>query len=737
MDKVKVDLHKCFGINKLIEEFDFSEDNVYAIYARNGLMKTSFSKTFKKIQENRASEIRDEIFDEDGSAIITIDTQPIKASDIFVIKSFENSYESSSITSLLVDEDVKEKIKTVLKLKDKFLKLLENRSGLKVAKTSGGKKVYELEPTIVKDFGFSEESFLLNLSELAVIEPSYDCNNITYSNIFDDSVLKKIESSEFQEKIEEFVKKSDEIYNNYSFLEKGNLTLPKLKDILKSLEKDKFFIKKNLIVLDGSIEIGKSDELKKKIDEIEAEIKAVPVFQDIEKLLSDVKGSALKDIIETNPDIVKYLKIENMQQLKIELWSSYIKAEWTKFSELCNEYKRLEETVKDANFEDSPWKKALKIFEERFTVPYKMNITNLKGAIIGESIPRVEFSFEKDGMVVSLDRNKLEDIDVLSQGERRALYLLNIIFDIENRNILNQETLFIVDDIADSFDYKNKYAIVEYLYEMAQNPKFKMIILSHNFDFYRTISSRLGVSSDNRLFASCSNDEVFLSKEKYQNQPFVFWKKNLSAINCVALIPFMRNIIEYGDDRNLANIVGIDKDYMLLTHLLHQKEETSNITFGDLKGLFKSYLGNETYLSDVQEADSVEKKIYDLADNINVNNSELEYKIIISMAIRHVAEKHMISSINAYSGQLMWEKRRRQMTGNSLDFMHYISSVGNQTRELFEVYKQIGMSNDIETLEEVNIMTPENIHLNSFMYEPILDMDIIELLALYRKVKQM
>ena len=40
-------------------------------------------------------------------------------------------------------------------------------------------------------------------------------------------------------------------------------------------------------------------------------------------------------------------------------------------------------------------------------------------------------------------------------------------------------------------------------------------------------------------------------------------------------------------------------------------------------------------------------------------------------------------------------------------------------------------------MEEVNIMTPENIHLNSFMYEPILDMDISELLNLYQKVQGM
>ena len=41
----------------------------------------------------------------------------------------------------------------------------------------------------------------------------------------------------------------------------------------------------------------------------------------------------------------------------------------------------------------------------------------------------------------------------------------------------------------------------------------------------------------------------------------------------------------------------------------------------------------------------------------------------------------------------------------------------------------------IKLLKEVNLMTPENIHLNSFMYEPILDMSPTQLKNLYRKLK--
>ena len=37
----------------------------------------------------------------------------------------------------------------------------------------------------------------------------------------------------------------------------------------------------------------------------------------------------------------------------------------------------------------------------------------------------------------------------------------------------------------------------------------------------------------------------------------------------------------------------------------------------------------------------------------------------------------------------------------------------------------------IELFEEVSMMTPENIHINSFMFEPILDMDDYYLKKLY------
>ncbi|TCN72772.1 hypothetical protein EDB60_103247 [Vibrio crassostreae] len=64
-------------------------------------------------------------------------------------------------------------------------------------------------------------------------------------------------------------------------------------------------------------------------------------------------------------------------------------------------------------------------------------------------------------------------------------------------------------------------------------------------------------------------------------------------------------------------------------------------------------------------------------------------------------------------------------------FVEGISS--NQTRALYDKFIELYQAEQdtIRLLDQVNLMTPENIHLNSFMYEPILDMSAHSLYQLY------
>ncbi len=735
MEKIDCNLKNCYGIKKMQHQFDFTETNAIAVYAKNGLMKTSFSKTFRKIQENKKDDVKDEIFNVQGTVDVKIDGNSVNSQNVFVIKSFESSYESSNLAHLLVNDEIKLSINSVLVLKEKLLKLLEKQSGLKIMKTQSGKKVYELEPKIIEDFEFSESSFLLNLRAFTEMDLEFECSYIKYSALFDPTVIKKIVSSEFQEKLDEFCTASDAIYAEYDFLLKGNFTLPRLKDVCKTLESDNFFVRDNQLHLQGGYEIKELADLKNKITELDDKIKEVPEFKEIEKMLSDAKGTILKEIIENHPEIIEYLKVDKLEKLKKQLWLSYIQKEESIFVELLTKYEELEEEIETVDLDDTLWQKALSIFQERFTVPYKMEISNIKGTIIGESLPRVEFIFEDGDNRVNMNRDKLESIDVLSQGERRALYLLNIIFDIERLKQSSDEILFVIDDIADSFDYKNKYSIIEYLCDIANINQFKLIILSHNFDFYRAVSGRLSLGRSSRLCAEIRGEQINLEVERYQNNPFEYWKTNLENKNVLALIPFVRNLIQYGVDKKIGDIDGIDSDFLLLTNLLHEKAETSNIKFNTLKIIYENYLGYGNFKNPIDLSGFVIDKLWEVAEGITSTNSFLEDKIVLAIAIRHLAERFMINEILNYQNNVEWKENNQLTSGSGAQFIEHLENASNQTRELYNVYTQFGTDGNKRVLSEVNIMTPENIHLNSFMYEPILDMDINELLNLYGKVK--
>ena len=318
-------------------------------------------------------------------------------------------------------------------------------------------------------------------------------------------------------------------------------------------------------------------------------------------------------------------------------------------------------------------------------------------------------------------------LNILSTGEKRAYYILNMIFQILVSKKDGKERLIILDDISESFDYKNKYAIIEYIDDIAEytdengDKLFKILLLTHNFDFYRTVASRI-TKRGNSYIAFFNDGEIKLEKGQYTKNIFSNYKERLtkkySDNIMVASIPFVRNLIQYTEDEN--NI-----DYLLLTSVLHYKTDTQTITLKQIQDVFNRYwCKNENVTFAVgRENVSIYKVIIEEADKIiDVEKLDIENKLILSMAIRLKAELYMKDKILADI-----------MNGN--DIMNDIYSKKNQSAWLTKAYKQYINDDAMNTLELVAMITPENIHINSFMFEPILDMSIKQLYGLYQNVK--
>ena len=723
--KIELSLKNCFGIEEMHGNLDFNKGNVIAIYSKNGTMKTSLAKTFKKIQTGNPDSIRDEIFNIPGTADIKIEDNQILPEQVFVIESFEEKYESKKLLSLLVSDETREITKDLLNKKDILIKNLNKQSGISKS---------QIEKIILEDFSTPNSTLTSLVKDLNQLPKHSDFNlKLKYVDIFDETLKSKILSDSFQKDINNYIKARKNIYRKYKFLETDSFDFTNFRDFTDTVKKSKYFSPSNKIELKEKGMIGKIEEFEGLIEEINDEFRATEYYQKLEKeLRSSRKAKNLLTIIEQTPEIIEKLKKDNIEQFKRDLWASYLRDNLELTEEIENLYKNASKRLKEEIKKRSEWQEILDKFNERFDVPFEMLIKNTEELLLGEEVPRVIFRFKKGGYSpVEIDRPMLENKNTLSRGEKRALYLLNILFDIESlKKERNNPILLVIDDIADSFDYQNKYAIIEYLSDLCEeNSKFKLLILSHNFDFYRTVCSRLSISRAHRLHTSRNNNIIELIEEKYQKEPINSWRDIRNIAQAIALIPLARNLSQYKKGESKTDLHY--KNSEDLASALHIKPKDESIKVSRLGDLFELYIKiKRNFLDTIDQNKYVTDLILETANDIkNEPDPQLEHKITLSIAIRLKAERFMIDSLLA-SGKYSCEE----------DITKDITK--NQTRVLFDKYKKVISSStekvrNLKILSRINIITPEHIHLNSFMYEPILDTDIKDLIKLYEETSKM
>lgn len=742
MTKLLLNLENCFGINKIKDlELDFDESNVVAIYSRNGTMKTSLANTFHCLQKKEKP--KDELYNLVSKCDIKLDNRAIDHDEIFVVKSFDESIIGSEegVTTLLVDEPNKKKYEA-------FNKKIQTEKASFISdlnKLSGEKKV-NIENLLLKVFGYNNfYDFLENIDTNGF---SDQYAHLKHSIIFNPDVRNLLDDPDVSANLQRYNVKYREILNNNSLYKIEVFNPTRALSSFKTLQDENFFKVGHKVHIDGEPLSITEAEFKDKLEQTRQAILADAELKKIESAMHGKKSTKeFESLFEKEKWILAKLEPGSIDEFQRDLWSSYIKkldakleSLKTTYSDSKNEIHKIEAI---ASQQGEKWEKLVFKFDSRFSPPFKLEVKDKKSAVLGQSTPNIVFNFkDANGNKKSLDKGSLERLGILSMGERRIYYLLHLMYELESIKNKAGEIVIVIDDIADSFDYKNKYAIIEYLKELSEESNFKLLILTHNFDFFRTIISRLKIPQLSCIHSMKTDSDIVFKADKDLLNPFQTWKDNLNEKNIIALIPLVRNLIEYGKYD--------PKDYLTLTHLLHKKEKTKyfvsgklvtvakeaeyseangdfeiqkseNIKFSTLKDIYSRYLNTSDFDWSQIEDTSVFDRILFISTKITESN--LEDKIILATGIRLEAEVYMIGKID------------------NPNFVRRIAS--SQTAELFTKLKGkiksqevIDVSdNNLKHLTSVNTMTPENIHINSFMYEPILDMDINELRDLYIEVK--
>ena len=718
MDRVSVDLKNCYGIKRLCAQFDFSQETVYAIYAPNGAMKTSLAQTFQDIANAVSS--TDRIFPTRVSSRRVTDERGVDLvkESVLVVRPYDEEFGHTEKTStLLVDAKLRKEYEQLYQEIDNSKELL--LKGLK--EQSQSKK--PLENEISSAFTSSDNEFYTAMSRIKkelLEQKDAPFSDVHYDKIFDEKVLSALGTKDLKTAIEDYVQRYNELLAASTYFKKGTFDYYNAGQIAKSLADNGFFAAKHTVNLNAAVklEIRTQKELEEVIArEKEAIIKDKQLrkqFDEIAKLLE--KNATLRDFQNYMLEHEAILsQLTNIKKFKEDIWKSYLKARFDLYLDLMGKYEAAETRTKqieeEAAEQQTQWEQVIQIFNDRFFVPFKLTVKNRIAVMLGdEAMIDLGFTYHDGPDNVSVD--KLALLKALSTGEKRALYIMNVLFEIETRRKANQESLMVIDDIADSFDYQNKYAIIQYLKDISQDRLFKQIIMTHNFDFFRTIQSRF-VPYAHCLMASKSKSGIALEQASGIKNVFVTdWKPNFftDSRKKIASIPFLRNLVEYtkGED---------DPKFAKLTSLLHWKADSAAITEADLNAIYNELCGPPVGTSangtrsviDIIHAEA--RSCMTAGAGINFEN-----KIVLAIAIRIGAEQFMVRKINDAA------------------FVAAIKS--HQTQTLLTKFRELfgRDSKALEVLDRVVLMTPENIHLNSFMYEPIVDMSDEHLRKLYADV---
>ena len=717
MKKLSVNLKNCYGIQSLEFDFNFGTDGFrkksFAVYAPNGLMKTSFTRTFERLAIGELPE--EERYKRISTSEVLVDGAPLSKEEIYVLKSeIDIQEDSPAITDILVNPEHKSRYDAILveldKKKIKLINALQKASDIP-------KK--DIETTLLRDSGsYSFPECILKLTQRSF---TGDVNNLNYATLFDPKAVEILKNADFLSNAKEFNARYQELFTQEnSIYQKGIFNPARAETSFSTLEKQGFFNGGHLVQMRGGVNaIGKA-ELDDLLDRIHAHIDGDTKLKKIRSnLAKNAQTQALSDLFENLTasqieELLEKLAPEKQLEYRQDLWAKHVQ-DSSDSAAYLDSYKNTKdeiETIETAAAQVAPqWTKAVSRFNDRFVdMPFSLSVANQAQAALGKEKARLNFTFRDGNDSVEWSRS---EIKTLSQGEKRALYLLNFIFEVEARLLLSKRTLFIIDDVADSFDYKNKHAIVQYLSDLESIPNFFQIILTHNFDFFRTLAIDF-VHRERCLMANRHASGVSLIKaEGIENYFIGILKKKVHTsrrIMC-ATIPFTRNLFEYTEGKTGVN-------YLKLTCLLHWKEGTNEFTERDYFGIY-----NELFKTQhVGENRPIRELMYEQAAEISTEEIHagfnLEDKVLLSMAIRMKSEEFLVSKIRALSHN-----------------PDYWCTSSNQFGALMNEFKKLEPnSTALHVLEKVSITVSSNIHLNSFMYEPILDLTVDHLIQLYMEI---
>jgi hypothetical protein len=691
-----------YGIKKLLHPELINGNTI--IYAPNGVMKTSFADGLndiangvlpKDIFVNPPVDASFEIIEE-GREV----TAPSKGClNLLLYRSNQKEndvFQDESISSLVMSPALKEKYKATL---DQIASIKTTLNGWLSSEMLKEKKPTEegtniLQKIIKPDLTID---LIKNIPDLSAFSSDY-FPSLPYQIIFNDKTEALFSDKGFTDKCRDYQSSVNKQLDAKVFA--SGFGIAQLQETAAMLTKNNFFKARHKVVLNSLEPMGEkelSDYIAKAIADTYSSNEILQKFEEAKKVLEKNKqAKVLRDLISSDQKLLGELADPETLRKKIvfSVLAEHTSEIATYKTQLASLSDTLSKIIDEANKTKETWNKVLEMYNSRFVSnKLDVSISNQVEAVLG--LRPARFVKKIKGTNIEATDSMLQRF---SSGEKRALVILSLMYEVALKGTDN--FTLVLDDVADSFDYKNKYAIIECLKDFSNKSNIQLVILTHNFDFYRSTKAAIGKKHLSNLFAYKSDEGVnlLLANQGFFDDYSYFndWKHNGCYPDYLALIPLVRNLAQLKEG-------GGSEEYSVLTTYLHYSPKVETIDFLPLQ---KPFSECGTKIVAPLEANYWETlgQTIDKMITTPPKETDLRSKVIFGIFIRLANDR------------FMWNKYK---IANSSD--PSVTSDFNQSRELFELVKGDLTPEENSIVQTAMTIAPSFIHLNSFMYEPLID----------------
>ena len=695
-------VENAFGIKSLHLNLE-NDKKMYQelIYSKNGSFKTSFSNTLYNLSNGTLENVFDRLTDEKAILDISIleNGKEIKNFDNRFVVFSREIYEQHS--KLLSDYSSELETLTIDKKNSEYINELLTEETIEIKlQIDNYLKGTGLNFEILLDmFSNLEDGYLDRIIQLLNTIINHEAQDISEINI--KKIYQKaydiVDQSEFQSKISNYIQVLENKINAQLF--DKNFNENNCLQFINNVDKAKYLseTKSRGLFLKDKVYYD-IDEVKKifeeEIKKISKDPEIIEQSKEITKLMGTAKESEfLKESIQKNPLLVKQLSAGRKNILLSYLKSSSI--DYNYWLEVVKKAKKeLNNVLKIAQDKQTNFERAIEIYKNRFHPIFDIKIVNKAESMLGIKTPTITF-YHNRYCEIPVSETKLSQI--LSSGEKTTLNILKFI--VEYENCKKYHPFIILDDIVETFDYSNRYAFMEYINDLV-NLDVPTIVMTHNFEFYRTVSKRIPKLRKSVASAN-SNGVVDIQTNNRINKNMENVLKCSNIYDFFCAIPYLREIKTI-----------LLEDTKTLDSCLHYKENTSKLQIKDILLQFPS---NAIKSLKIDENDIYMEKLFEIADNLSgFDDFDIVKKTILSLSCRLLIERKIIA--------------------NNFNLLTNINT--NQPAQLLDLYGEKLFPNVKKYLEAVQLSTPEFIHANAFMYEPLIDINGKYLFELYNQIKK-